>query len=203
MILHTVSLVDRKVKCNPKRFVQGGINADEIVVASDEEWTLCDKILVTFYNPSTTPETRLLPGIGQNLRVPKSVLEYVDDLYLSFTGYIDGEVRMTTQLMSSPANVVESGLVAGDITIEDEDLDFIGQLIDEVKDASGLMDDVEGAIDRANEAAEKAEQASQSRAPGISTGEGAPVIGGIKGDLYIDSESGALYEYTETNQNGG
>ena len=36
MILHTVSLVDRKVKCNPKRFVQGGINADEIVVVTPD-----------------------------------------------------------------------------------------------------------------------------------------------------------------------
>lgn len=196
-ISHAVTLLNRKVRVNPKRFVQGGINADEIIVSSDEEWNECDKILAAFSNTNVAETAVLLyPGIGQPLTVPKSVLGEIGDLYISFTGYVDGEARLTTEIMSSPCNVVESGVIAGDITIEDDDLDLIGQLIDEVQDASGMVDEVNAVIDRATEAAEKAESASQSRAPGISTGEGAPVIGGIKGDLYIDAETGELYEFT-------
>lgn len=234
---HTVTLTNRKVKCNQKRFVQGGINADEIVIGSDAdaEWSECDKILVTFQNRSVAfPVTLLYPGIGQPLKVPKSVLEEIGDLYISFTGYVDGEARLTTEIMTTPCSVVESGIIAADITIgTDEDMDLLGQLIDDVQEAvenanqavddanaavdsannaagkidsvvSAIKDQTSDAVNAANDAVTKAEDAidraedliNQKRAPGISTGEGAPVLGGeIIGDLYIDSVTGELYEF--------
>lgn len=137
-MLHNIVINNRKVYLKNPRFVQGGINADEIVVFPDEEWEECDTILVTFDNTSIdAPITYLLPGIKQNMLVPKSALEQPGDLYISFTGYVGEEKRLTTQKMTHVycGKVVASGVIAeeGEDSHPD-DLDYLASLIQEVND---------------------------------------------------------------------
>lgn len=137
-MLHNIVIKDRKVYLKNPRFVQGGINADEIVVFPDEEWESCDTILVTFDNKSTdAPITYLMPGIKQSMLVPKSALKEPGDLYISFTGYVGEEKRITTQRMSHVycGKVVASGVIAeeGEDSHPD-DLDYLASLIQEVQD---------------------------------------------------------------------
>lgn len=137
-MLHNIVINNRKVYLKNPRFVQGGINADEIVIFPDEEWEECDTILVTFDNTSIdAPITYLLPGIKQNMLVPKSALEQPGDLYISFTGYVGEEKRLTTQKMTHVycGKVVTSGVIAeeGEDSHPD-DLDYLASLIQEVND---------------------------------------------------------------------
>ena len=137
-MLHNIVIKNRKVYLKNPRFVQGGINADEIVVFPDEEWDECDTILVTFDNKSMeAPITYLLPGTKQSMLVPKSALEQPGDLYISFTGYVGEEKRLTTQKMSHVycGKVVKSGVIAeeGEDSHPD-DLDYLASLIQEVQD---------------------------------------------------------------------
>lgn len=137
-MLHNIVITNRKVYLKNPRFVQGGINADEIVVFSDEEWNECDTILVTFNNEcAEQPITYLLPGLKKTMIVPKLALKEVGDLYISFTGYVGNEKRLTTEKMSHVycAHVVSSGIIAeeGEDSHPD-DLDYLASLIKEVQD---------------------------------------------------------------------
>lgn len=137
-MLHNIVINNRKVYLKNPRFVQGGINADEIVVFPDEEWEECDTILVTFDNKSMeAPITYLLPGTKSSMLVPKLALEKSGDLYISFTGYVGEEKRLTTQKMSHVhcGKVVTSGVIAeeGEDSHPD-DLDYLASLIQEVND---------------------------------------------------------------------
>lgn len=137
-MLHNIVIKDRKVYLKNPRFVQGGINADEIIIFPDEEWDECDTILVTFDNKSMDkPATYLLPGSKKSMLVPKSALAEAGDLYISFTGYVGEEKRLTTQKMSHVhcGKVVASGVIAeeGEDSHPD-DLDYLASLIQEVND---------------------------------------------------------------------
>lgn len=137
-MLHNIVINNRKVYLKNPRFVQGGINADEIVIFPDEEWEECDTILVTFDNKSMDkPVTYLLPGSKKSMLVPKSALAEAGDLYISFTGYVGEEKRITTQHMSHVycGKVVASGVIAeeGEDSHPD-DLDYLASLIQEVND---------------------------------------------------------------------
>lgn len=137
-MLHNIVIKDRKVYLKNPRFVQGGINADEIIIFPDEEWEECDTILVTFDNESMDkPATYLLPGSKKSMLVPKSALAEAGDLYISFTGYVGEEKRLTTQKMSHVhcGKVVASGVIAeeGEDSHPD-DLDYLASLIQEVND---------------------------------------------------------------------
>lgn len=137
-MLHNIVITNRKVYLKNPRFVQGGINSDEIVVFSDEEWNECDTILVTFNNENAEQSiTYLLPGLKKNMIVPKSALEKAGNLYISFTGYVGEEKRLTTQHMTHVycGKVVPAGVIAeeGEDSHPD-DLDYLSSLIKEVQD---------------------------------------------------------------------
>lgn len=137
-MLHNIIITNRKVYLKNPRFVQGGINSDEIVVFSDEEWNECDTILVTFNNENAEQSiTYLLPGLKKNMIVPKSALEKAGNLYISFTGYVGEEKRLTTQHMTHVycGKVVPAGVIAeeGEDSHPD-DLDYLSSLIKEVQD---------------------------------------------------------------------
>lgn len=137
-MLHNIVIKDRKVYLKNPRFIQGGINADEIIIFPDEEWDECDTILVTFDNKSMDkPVTYLLPGSKKSMLVPKSALAEAGDLYISFTGYVGTEKRITTESMTHVycARVVKSGIIAeeGEDSHPD-DLDYLASLIQEVQD---------------------------------------------------------------------
>lgn len=153
-MIHNAEINNRRVTVNSPRFVQGGINSDTIVVNYDEEWAECDTILCTFDNESLEKPETYLYSPSQELFVPKSVLEKVGILRISFTGYIDGNIRLTTQIMHvNPCRVVPSGVIAGEGEDSHPDqLDYLGQLIKEVED---LKEDIQSGVFDYNNAINK------------------------------------------------
>ena len=136
-MLHNIVIKQRKVYLKNNRFVQGGINSDEISVFFDPEWEACDTKLVTFKNDHVEkPETYLIEP-GKPLLIPKSMLAEAGLLYISFTGYVGEEMRLTTERMTHVycGKVYPSGVVAeeGEDSHPDE-LDFLASLIKEVQD---------------------------------------------------------------------
>lgn len=186
-LLHTVEIKNRRVNVSPLEIVQGGINSDEIVVVADEEWQKCDQILATFHNESVqNPVTLVYSGIGSALNIPKAVMSEPGTMRISFTGYQNGRARIVTEIQGvrDAFQVVESGVIAGDIVPDDED--EVGDLVGACLEAA----------QEAKDAAKMAEEASK-RATKISADSGEPLIGGITGDLYIDTETGKLFEFKE------
>lgn len=145
-MIHVAKIDNRKVTVFLPWFVQGGINSDEIVLKADSEWVGCDTILCTFTNENTGKAVSYLCSQETNLYVPKSMLEVVGALQISFTGYKGGKVRLTTEKMGceNMCRVIPSGVIAGEgEDSHPDDLDYLGQLIQQVED---IFKQVEGGI---------------------------------------------------------
>ena len=136
-MLHNIVIKQRKVYLYNNRFVQGGINADEINLTVDPEWEICDTILVTFKNDNVEDTVTYLITPGTPLLIPSSVLSEPGLLYFSFTGYVGEEQRLTTEKLSHVycGKVYPAGVIAeeGEDSHPDE-LDFLASLIKEVQD---------------------------------------------------------------------
>ena len=136
-MLHNIVIKQRKVYLYNNRFVQGGINADEINLTVDPEWEICDTILVTFKNDNVEGTVTYLITPGTPLLIPSSVLSEPGLLYFSFTGYVGEEQRLTTEKLSHVycGKVYPAGVIAeeGEDAHPDE-LDFLASLIKEVQD---------------------------------------------------------------------
>lgn len=136
-MLHNIVIKQRKVYLYNNRFVQGGINADEINLTVDPEWEICDTILVTFKNDNVEDTVTYLITPGTPLLIPSSVLSEPGLLYFSFTGYVGEEQRLTTEKLSHVycGKVYPAGVIAeeGEDAHPDE-LDFLASLIKEVQD---------------------------------------------------------------------
>lgn len=136
-MLHNIVIKQRKVYLYNNRFVQGGINADEINLSVDPEWEICDTILVTFKNDNVEGTVTYLITPGTPLLIPSSVLSEPGLLYFSFTGYVGEEQRLTTEKLSHVycGKVYPAGVIAeeGEDAHPDE-LDFLASLIKEVQD---------------------------------------------------------------------
>ena len=136
-MLHNIVIKQRKVYLYNNRFVQGGINADEINLSVDPEWEICDTILVTFKNDNVEDTVTYLITPGTPLLIPSSVLSEPGLLYFSFTGYVGEEQRLTTEKLSHVycGKVYPAGVIAeeGEDAHPDE-LDFLASLIKEVQD---------------------------------------------------------------------
>ena len=104
-MLHNIVIKQRKVYLYNNRFVQGGINADEINLTVDPEWEICDTILVTFKNDNVEDTVTYLITPGTPLLIPSSVLSESGLLYFSFTGYVGEEQRLTTSSVWHPGDV--------------------------------------------------------------------------------------------------
>lgn len=148
-MLHNIVIKQRKVYLYNNRFVQGGINADEINLTVDPEWEICDTILVTFKNDNVEDTVTYLITPGTPLLIPSSVLSEPGLLYFSFTGYVGEEQRLTTEKLSHVycGKVYPAGVIAeeGEDAHPDE-LDFLASLIKEVQD---ILDYLKGGADGA------------------------------------------------------
>lgn len=142
-MLHNIVIKQRKVYLYNNRFVQGGINADEINLTVDPEWEICDTILVTFKNDNVEDTVTYLITPGTPLLIPSSVLSEPGLLYFSFTGYVGEEQRLTTEKLSHVycGKVYPAGVIAeeGEDAHPDE-LDFLASLIKEVNDILDFLE---------------------------------------------------------------
>ena len=179
MLVHTATVRGRAVSAEPRRVVQRGVNSDAVSLDLDEELEAMDRVTLVLTKGGASTA---LPWAGEPLPVPYEIMEEPGPIYLTVVGRTGEDVRVVTERMASPLVVVESGEVDGTYEPGDPALDEVQRAIADAREAAV----------RADEAAERA-----SSLPSISCGGGAPSLGGVRGDLYIDSEGGALWEYGE------
>lgn len=134
-MIHMVSVSNRRVKIQSNKFVQGGINADELDFSLEQEWLDCDTIYVNFTHETAPDDTMTLEYDGTTMAVPSEMLENIGAMYISLTGYDEGTVRLTTEIMSKPCQVVEAGYIFGvDADSEENDPDIWMQIMETLKD---------------------------------------------------------------------
>lgn len=136
--LHTITVVDRVVSVDKPELVQNNIRTETVTLDLDSEW---DGLSVTINIGNEKPAAVLWSGTP--VVIPAEVMTTVGSLDVSVVGYsADGQVRAVTKQAKSIFNVVASGFVEGEEVIDDPPT-LLGQLL--------------SAADRANQAAEKAE----------------------------------------------
>lgn len=133
MILHTVKVENRTISSiDPRRFVQNGIDADELVLDLDAEWSEVNTTIITFKNSAIEDPIALIYS-GDPIKVPKTILSEVGSLTISVTGYGEDMKRVITEAMTQTniiGNITASGIVPefeGDP--EEENPDIWAQLI--------------------------------------------------------------------------
>lgn len=208
-MIHKVAVKDRKILAvTPRAFVQGSKNADTLMLLTDPEWLSMDSIVVRIDKLGQDPFSAIYTD---DFKVPSRFLAETGPFSLGLIGYKDSDIRIATEDMHAlDYPVVVDGTDDIAPTPEEEQPDLWAQLItictETAKNEESRQEaekqrqkDFDEAIDRCEEATKRAEQiASVQRGTGISTGEGLPSLGGIEGDLYIDYETGDLYEFEKT-----
>ena len=172
MLVHTATVRARAVSAEPRRVVQRGVNADAVRLDLDAEWGALERVTLVL---SKGGASTALPWEGEPLPVPYELMEEPGPLYLTVVGRSGADVRVVTERMDRPLQVVESGDVDG--TYEPGD---------------PALDEVQAAIADARGAAAEAREAA-GRCTAISIGDGPPAGGGVAGDLYIDRATYDLY----------
>lgn len=169
-MLHRLTETDRRLALDERRFVQGGINLDEVEVSLEEGGAFdgCDTVLLTMERDGMAPVPVRLDTM--RVAVPASLMDVPGTLRFSLTGYVGDEVRATTERMRADkcGRVVPSGIIGGGPAPQDAAPDLWKQLMDEVDAATAGAEDTleraEGAAKRAEGAASGAAAASSSAA---------------------------------------
>lgn len=210
-MIHKLAIKERKiVALTPRFFVQGGINADQIEIHADAEWLACDSIMVHIDRYGMDPFRALYDG--KPMTVPQRFMETPGQIYFALTGYIGDDVKITTARMAplESGAVIETGATDGGATPEEEQPDLWAQLINlctetaaneilRQKNEQERQERFEDSITRCEDATKRAEQIAEvQRGTSISLGEGAPVLQGIEGDSYVDTTTGDLWEFEQT-----
>lgn len=169
-MLHRLTETDRRLALDERRFVQGGINLDEVEVSLEEggAFSECDTVLLTMERDGMAPVPVRLDTM--RVAVPASLMDVPGTLRFSLTGYVGDEVRATTERMRADkcGRVVPSGIIGGGPAPQDAAPDLWKQLMDEVSAATAgaeeTLERAEGAAKRAEGAASDAAAASSSAA---------------------------------------
>ena len=169
-MLHRLMETDRRLTLDERRFVQGGINLDEVEVSLEEDGAFagCDTILLTMERDGMAPVPVRLDTM--RVAVPASLMDVPGTLRFSLTGYVGDEVRATTERMRPDrcGRVVPSGIIGGGPAPQDAAPDLWKQLMDEVAAATvgaeETLEKAESAAKRAEGAASGAAAASSSAA---------------------------------------
>lgn len=199
-MIHTITVQSRRIrKIDPKRFVQNGISADEILLNLDAEWAEVDRIIVSLHNPAVSGASAIAfldwdATTKQPINVPKDILSEVGPMEISVVGYGDDVIRLVTEALSdtSKPQVVLSGLVPEDSDLPFEDPEGVITLPD-------ILEKVEDAATKADLAMETVANIDEiARGTQVSVGSGPPKLGGKEGDSYIDSDTGEIYVFGDT-----
>lgn len=202
-MIHTITVQSRRIrKVDPKRFVQHGISADELVLNLDAEWSEVDRILITLQNEAMAGPDAIAFLEWDNVTktpvtIPKIVLSEVGPLDISIIGYGDDIIRVVTEALTDAAmpQVVLSGLVPDDAQLPSDDPDGVTTLPD-------LLDAVDDACKKADLAMETVANIDEiARGTQVSVGSGPPKLGGKEGDSYIDSDTGTIYVFGSSSTN--
>lgn len=140
-MLHTITVSSRRISgINPNRFVQNGVNADEVTLSLDDEWYDLDQIVITMKNSAIEDSVSLIWSY-EPVVIPPSLLSEIGSITVSIAGYRDKIVRVLTEKMTSGlGQVIEAGLI-GDIVIDPNP---------DLTELTGRVDDLETRVDAPN-----------------------------------------------------
>lgn len=165
-MLHTITVSSRRISgINPNRFVQNGVNADEVTLSLDDEWYDLDQIVITMKNSAIEDPISLIWSY-EPVVIPPSILSEIGSITVSIAGYRDKIVRVLTEKMTSGlGQVIEAGLI-GDIVIDpNPDLTELTGRVDDLETRVDALEDVptivEGVAQKVEEIAPVVEEVSQ------------------------------------------
>ena len=140
--LHTITVVDRVVSVDKPELVQNNIRTETVTLNLDSEWDGLSCII----NIGNGDTPTSLIWNGQPVTIPAELMTYIGTLNVSVVGYgDDGALRAVTKKADAMFTVVASGYVEGDEPVPDPTT-ILGQLTE--------------AADRANQAAQNAEDST-------------------------------------------
>ena len=140
--LHTVTVVDRAVSVDKPELVQNNIRTETVTLDLDSEWDGLSCII----NIGNGDTPTSLIWSGQPVTIPAELMTNIGTLNVSVVGYgDDGALRAVTKKADAMFTVVASGYVEGDEPVPDPTT-ILGQLTE--------------AADRANQAAQNAEDST-------------------------------------------
>lgn len=155
-MLHTITVSSRRISgINPNRFVQNGVNADEVTLSLDDEWYDLDQIVITMKNSAIEDPISLIWSY-EPVVIPPSILSEIGSITVSIAGYRDKIVRVLTEKMTSGlGQVIEAGLI-GDIVVDpNPDLTELTGRVDALEDRVDALEHVPTVVE---EVAQKVEE---------------------------------------------
>lgn len=165
-MLHTITVSSRRISgINPNRFVQNGVNADEVTLSLDDEWYDLDQIVITMKNSAIEDPISLVWSY-EPVVIPPSILSEIGSITVSIAGYRDKIVRVLTEKMTSGlGQVIEAGLI-GDIVIDpNPDLTELTGRVDDLETRVDALEDVptivEGVAQKVEEITPVVEEVAQ------------------------------------------
>lgn len=146
-LVHKVSVKGRKISIANRNFVQGGVNSDIFQIELDQEFSECERVLVSMKRDdaldTAEPIVFELPADKQ-IKIPSEILAEVGTFTIGVIGYdSDGNARITTEALSDGKNcsVVEASfIVDSENPPSEEQQDIFQQLGEFVKDAQASLD---------------------------------------------------------------
>lgn len=140
--LHTITVVDRVVSVDKPELVQNNIKTETVTLNLDSEWDGLSCII----NIGNGDTPTSLIWSGQPVTIPAELMTDIGTLNVSVVGYgDDGALRAVTKKADAMFTVVASGYVEGDEPVPDPTT-ILGQLTE--------------AADRANQAAQNADDST-------------------------------------------
>lgn len=155
-MLHTITVSSRRISgINPNRFVQNGVNADEVTLSLDDEWYDLDQIVITMKNSAIEDPISLIWSY-EPVVIPPSILSEIGSITVSIAGYRDKIVRVLTEKMTSGlGQVIEAGLI-GDIVIDpNPDLTELTGRVDDLETRVDALEDVPTVVEEVTQKVEE------------------------------------------------
>ena len=149
-LIHKMSVKSRKISISNRNFVQGGVNSDAFQIELDDEFTECERVLVSMKRDDTTDDPLVfeLPE-DKLIKVPSEILDEVGTFKVGVVGYdADGNARITTEAIADGKEcvVVEASfIVDSENPPSEEQQDIFQQLEGFVKDAQAALDEFDDA----------------------------------------------------------
>lgn len=167
MRVHLVKVRDRRADCDDLDMVQGSVGCDAVALDLDAEW---DGLAVTVaFDGSGVMRTASKGPDGYV--VPRECLAEPGAVRVGIEGRAQGVLLKHTN-MARPFRCLRSMDAGGATAPGDPTESEWRRLAEECREAAG-------------------------HATRISAGDGRPSIGGRAGDLYVDGETGELWEFAE------
>lgn len=183
MLVHRARVRRREVACAPREVVQHGVNSDAVELDLDGEWSGLARVTLVM---SGEAGSYAYPWEGTPVPVPWELMEGTGPLLLTVVGRTGADVRVVTERMAMPLQVVPSGELDGTYEPGDPALDEVQQAIEDAREAASEAREAAALIPGGGEPGQvltRTEGGSEwadpaGGGPGWSVGHGLRVVGG-------------------------